>query len=171
MQNKMINVDDIKLAKIKYYDSELNGVELSDISAYVVLIKCNGKYINVFDPELRDVPVLRRTVYVNVTKDGDDYGTKLVYVCGELKSGMCYIIEDKNMREVFKKDNVNISDIEKYIINSIHFFVDRENIVLNSHISYRVRKNVKLTLLRDHESKEKLNKYFSERNIGIQYFK
>lgn len=167
----MINVDRIRIAKVRYYDNKRKGVEVTSLDANAILIKIDGEYKNIFDEKMMELPVFSRTLYSNTTENGDDFGTKLIHLSGELKTGLCYILDKGNMLKEFGKPEVSISDIENYIINSKDFYIDRESIIKNKDISRKMKRYYRKLLVDDRIAKDQFNKYFAERIEGYQYKK
>ena len=128
METKIINTEDLRLARIKYYDVAHNGAELSDIEAYAFLKKTGDRYVNVFDI-LKDLPVLDRSIYPNVMRNGEEFGNRLIHVCGELKDGPCYVIEPFSMREVIGFDYISEEELKEFVLRSDKFFVDRIKLI------------------------------------------
>lgn len=128
METKIINTEDLKLARIKYYDTEHNGAELSDIEAYAFLRRVGDRYVNVFDI-LKDLPVLDRSIYPNERSNGEEFGNRLIHVCGELKDGPCYVIEPFSMRETIGFDYISEAELKEFVLRSDKFFVDRINLI------------------------------------------
>lgn len=171
MIDKEINIDKLKLAKLKYFDKKRMGVEVSEINAYAFLVNIDGKYVNVFDESLSDIPVFDRTFYSNTTSSGIDFGTKLIYLSGKLETGPCYIVEQNDMKQKFGSSVVSLSDIERYILDSNDYFIDRESILSNPNMSRKEKRKYKLKRFFDQKEKEKLDEFFSERDCGFQYIK
>ena len=171
MLDKEINTEKLKLAKLKYFDKMRMGVEVSEINAYAFLINIGGRYVNIFDESLSDIPVFDRTYYSNTTISGIDFGTKLIYLSGKLETGPCYIVEQTDMRQKFGSSTVSLSDIEQYILDSNDYFIDREYILNNSNMSRREKKKYKVKRFFDQKEKEQLDAFFSERDCGFQYIK
>lgn len=171
MLDKEIDTDKLKLAKLKYFDKKRMGVEVSEINAYAFLVNIDGKYVNVFDESLSDIPVFDRTFYSNTTSSGIDFGTKLIYLSGKLETGPCYIVEQNDMKQKFGSSVVSLSDIERYILDSNDYFIDRESILSNPNMSRKEKRKYKLKRFFDQKEKEKLDEFFSERDCGFQYIK
>lgn len=171
MLDKEIDTDKLKLAKLKYFDKKRMGVEVSEINAYAFLVNIDGKYVNVFDESLSDIPVFDRTFYSNTTSSGIDFGTKLIYLSGKLETGPCYIVEQNDMKQKLGSSVVSLSDIERYILDSNDYFIDRESILSNPNMSRKEKRKYKLKRFFDQKEKEKLDEFFSERDCGFQYIK
>ena len=172
MENRVIKTEDLKLARVKYFDTEHNGAELTDIEAYVFLQKVGDEYANVF--ELSDpTPVLDRVPYSNYTKDEEPFGTRLVLVNGELSDGACYVIEPVKVDDMLeskkadKPEEVSLEDLTQYVIASDMFFVDRINLIM----SQNKPKLHKAVLKRDRKRMDELQQYLSGHGKGYQYVK
>lgn len=124
MRNFKVDTSRIKLAQLRYYKVG-KGAEISNNYVYTILAEFNGTYINPLNP-FDELPVYDRAPYSNVTPDGKyEYGTKVFLVNGEEKDGLCYVLEKENVASSFKKSEVDIKDIENYVLNSKLFFIDR----------------------------------------------
>ena len=136
-----IETKKLKLAQVRYYDEEHNGVEVPSLKAYVFLLKSGESYINILNPG-EDLPVYERVPYTNTTLDGDDYGTKIVLAYGECESGPCYVVENIGMDHIFEVDSISLRQLKEYVMKSNLFFMDRLEImkhrnVLPIHSKYR----------------------------------
>ena len=174
MEKRVINTKDLKLARVKYFDTEHNGAELTDIEAYVFLQKVGDEYANVF--ELSDsTPVLDRVPYSNYTKDGEPFGTRLVHVNGELTDGACYVIEPVNVSEMLRRreyseserKDISLDELTQYVMSSDMFFVDRINLIM-SQGRPKLHKGV---LKRDRANMDRLQQYLLSHEKGYQYVK
>ena len=171
MENRLMDTNKIRLARVKYYDVEKNGAELSEHEAYAFLFQVNEhKYINPFDP-FEELPVLDRTFYANVASNGEEFGTKLIHVCGELENGPCYVLERLSVKDLFKKDGISLFDLKKYILHSKKFFVDRRHIIESLDEPIIKKSRFLPTILSDEASMDKLKRFFSNHEVGKQYIK
>lgn len=130
MKHTKISADKVRIGQIRYFDVERNASEIPEEKAYAFLVNVNGVYINPFNP-LEEVPVYDRVNYTNTLSNGESFGTKIKLVNGEVREGMCYILEKMNGRDIFNKDMVTINDMKDYMLKSSDFFVDRMNAVNN----------------------------------------
>ena len=121
---QLLKLKNLKLARVRYFDAEHNGAEVTSLDAYAFLYEREGEYVNVFNPE-RELPVYGRVPYTNTTLDGEDYGTKIVLKSGEVETGPCYIIDEENCDRFFGKDQMKFIDLKQYVIRSEKFFIDR----------------------------------------------
>ena len=171
MENRLIDANKIRLARVRYYDVKNNGAELSSQEAYAFLLQVDEKkYINPFDVT-EDLPVLDRTFYANVMPNGEEYGTKLFHVCGELVDGPCYVLERQSAKDLFKKENISLHEIKRYILYSNKFFVDRRRIISELEESFFKKSRFLPTIMSDSANMEKLKKFFAEHESGKQYIK
>ena len=134
-RNEKVNLSNLKLAVLKYFSDEHNGVELTEPLSYVVLRKGkNQKYTNIFEifDIYDDIPVFERVPYSNTTYDGEDFGSKLRIVQGEeyLSSGPCYILLQEDLSSYFGKDSINMLELEEFMVNSKYYFKDRKELIL-----------------------------------------
>ena len=119
-----IKLKRLKLARVKYFDKEHNGAEVNDIDAYAFLYEKDGEYVNLFNPA-REYPVYGRVPYTNTTRDGEDFGSKIVLRSGEVESGPCYIIDMEDCSKFFGKDKMSLDSLKQYMMMSSSFFIDR----------------------------------------------
>ena len=132
MISKTMKSENVRLARVRYYDVERNGLEVDDINAYAFLLKTGTSYINIFDMT-SNYPVFDRVPYSNTTKNGEDYGTKVIQISGDPdKSGLCYVLEATTGKSLFNLDEVTDELLKIYMIHSNKFFVDRMNILQES---------------------------------------
>ena len=127
--NKRLDTNKIRIAQVRYYDTRMNGAELSSIVAYAFLYQVGeDQYINLIDPT-KDYAVFDRTPYSNVLKSGLEYGTRIVHKCGKIEDGICYVMDEARGKEIFGTDSIDKDRIESYIMNSDYFFLDRPDIM------------------------------------------
>ena len=123
MNEKMIDSKNIRLGRLTYFDTVHNGSAVPPVGAYVFMVK-DGLYYNPFDLTM-DLPVYDRTPYTNTTKNGEDFGTKIVNVQGEVTDGLCVVLEKIDVGEYFGKEQMNLNMLKECILNSDSFFIDR----------------------------------------------
>ena len=164
-----IKTSKLRLAQIRYFDSEHNGCEIPDMEAYALLANINDTYVNVLNP-LEELPIYVRVPYSNTTIDGEDYGTKIMLLAGEVKDGACYVMEDKDISNLFGADDVNLVDIEKYVIQSNLLFPDRIHLLEEKVIPHSKKMFYYRLLMNDLDKMEKFDKYI-ERDKGYSYRK
>lgn len=164
-KKERFNVKDLRLAAIKYFDEEANGIELTDALGYVILENTRENlYINVFN--ISDfTPVFERLPYANTTRDGEDYGSKMRLVINEAKSGPCYVLTKIDLSDFFDKEIVFREDLEDYVLNSKYYFRDRKEIAI-SNLKKQPVKMMKI-LLADSRSEEKFCRFFEERDFIV----
>lgn len=167
MENRMLKTSNLKLARLKYFDTKHNGVELNPFEVFAFLEKIGeDTYVNVFRPE-ETLPVYDRAPYSNVTKSGLEYGTKIFLVTGESKDGPCYVIESRNVPELLSKDLISMNDLKDFVISSPAFFMDRDYLIRRE----RGKKLVSLMplLMRDLKRKDAFNQYLDSHEKPKQY--
>ncbi len=168
MEKRTIKTADLRLARVKYFDLEHNGAELTELEAYAFIQKIGSEYINVFDAT-EDLPVLERSIYPNVMPNGEEFGTKLIHAYGTLTDGPCYVVEPYSIRNITEKDKIDTDSLKEYIFNSDKFFVDRMQLI-------EQEKGIrKLKLLRKyHEDMDKMTEfkeYIASHEKGKAYTK
>lgn len=169
-----VNTNKIKLAEVKFFDKEHSGVEFGSPLSYVMLYEVddeytsvfNGKkYINLFGPDDIDLVFERSRFYSCYNSDGVDYGTKLNFVTGQLKTGPCCVLTGLDFSEVFNSDSVDYESLQSYVLKSDKYFMDRVNIAKERLIAFRNPVRMLRIIDRDKVEAEKMNKYFAERGI------
>ena len=168
MEPGKMKTADLRLAKVRYFDTKHNGAELSTIEAYAFLRKAGDHYFNVFDV-LEDLPVLDRAPYANTTMSGVDYGNKLFHVQGELVDGPCYVIEPFPVRDILRKERVSEPELREYVLRSKNFFVDRLKMLEDE--PGRVKLSMLKTILADKKQMERLKAFFASHENGKPYVK
>ena len=168
MINKMIKADQLKLAKVKYYDAEANGIEVNGLDAYAFLMKAGKDYVNVFDLT-SNLPIFERVPYSNTTKDGVNYGTKVIQISGEAdKSGLCYVLETSTAKDLFEVEELDEEALKRYIVSSKKFFIDRKSIIQDNP-SLIARMKALPILLSDEKKHDKLRKFVDSHETGKRY--
>ena len=120
-----INTRDLKLAEVRYYDAEHNGLELTRPLAYVVLLNRGDTYVSLLNPG-EIAPIYERVPRtVNVTSTGDYFGTKVRQLSGDSDSGEVWLLTDYDFVTKISKEKVDINDVEDYVLDSNLFFKDR----------------------------------------------
>lgn len=133
METRIVSIDRIKRAEIRYYESDKNGVAIPDMKAYSILLDVNGTYINIVDP-FKEINVYGRLPYTNSTISGEDHGNKIISLSGNEEEGFCYVFEPKLPSELTDlviegTDLINIDDIYRYMANSDDFYYDRVDLL------------------------------------------
>ena len=124
MENRTLNTENLRLARIKYFDTKHNGAEICDEEAYAFLFAFGGNYLNVFNPA-DNLPIYDRAPYANVAKNGMNYGNKLFHISGDVKDGPCYVIEPYSVKSLVGKDTITMEELREYVLASKKYFVDR----------------------------------------------
>ena len=169
MKSTNVNTSKLRLAQVRYFDEEKNGTEIPRIKAYAFLQEVNGVYVNLLDPT-EELPVYERTPYTNTTLDGEDFGTKIILAQGEEKEGPCFVLEKVNVRELFGRDIVTIEDVEKYVLKSEMFFVDRMSLIKEKK-GFIIHLGSRLKVMEDSKKFDEMNAFFAGHKKGIQYHK
>ena len=143
MENRILKLENLKLARVKYFDEEHNGVEVTRHDAYAFLYDVDGEYINVLNPE-RELPVYGRVPYTNTTLDGEDFGSKIVLRSGEALSGPCYVIDYEHGDRFFERDNMTVGQLKQFVLKSSRFFIDRVKLIKEGSRKDRVKYSRKL---------------------------
>ena len=168
MENRGLNTKTLRLARVKYYDTKHDGAEVNDIDAYAFLEKVGDEYVNLFDPT-DGLAVFERSIYPNVTRDGEEYGNKIIHVCGNITDGACYVMDRVSVPELFGKDEVSLSELKSYILNSKLFFVDRISIIKGQKRAYRLL--FYPTLLADQKQMAEFQQFIASHEGAKQYVK
>jgi len=160
-----INTKDLRIAQVRYFDTMHNGVEVPLMEAYAFLLKTENCYVNILDPE-KDYPVYDRVPYSNTTRDGIDFGTKIILVSGECEDGLCYVIEKVSVKDILKVEEVTRKELEIMAEKSKLFFIDL----------FDIHKAQKKTIFngqfREEQKKMKeFQKYLDFCEKGLQYHK
>lgn len=154
---KKINVENIKIAEIREFDTKHNGVAV-DFYSYLILIEKDGVYFNPFSEE-DNYAVYRRLPYANSTFSGEEYGNKIELIQGEEKDGPCIVLTNIQLPSI---KELSLRQLENMIINSTKYYKDRENIVKDRFISHPVKRNKYIK--KDRENKEKLERLLNKYN-------
>ena len=168
MENKIIKTKDLKLARVKYFDSEHNGVELTPIEAYAFIQWSDEdqRFVNLFDDE-ENLPVYARSLYPNVAPNGEEYGNRLINVYGPVENGPCFVIEPVDVSKLLDMKAITWEGLKEYVLHSDKFFVDRIPLIENEKPSRRIRFMKKL--ISDHKHMAELRAYMSSRRPGKQF--
>lgn len=168
-----IDTKKLNLAKLNYFD-KVHGVEVSDIQAYAFLVELNGDYVNFFNPFGDEkLQVFKRTIYPNVTRDGEEYGNKLEKVSsGDTFDGPCYIIEKIDVTEMLGTDEISDEELGEYVCKSSKFFIDRIELLKKRKAnSVRQRIFTKKKIEEDLQEMEKIDEYFDSHKKNKKYIK
>lgn len=169
-----IDTKKLKLAELQYFDEEKNGAEVSDIQAYAFLVKLNGDYVNFFNPFGDEkLQVFKRTIYPNVTRDGEEYGTKIKKVSsGDVFDGPCYIIEKIDVTKMLGTDEISDEELGEYVCKSSKFFIDRIELLKKrkaNSVRQRIFTNKKIE--EDLQKMEKINEFFDSHKKNQKIYK
>ncbi len=161
MKKIMIDTKRIKLAKVTYFDTRYNGSAVPSVDAYAFLVNVNGTYVNPFNVA-EELPVYDRVPYSNTTRDGDDFGTKIVLANGEVKDGPCYVIEKVNVEDYYDKKQMSLSMLEDCMLRSNNFFIDRMGILERNPVGARVKGYSKRKLMEDKRKLKEFQEFMTE---------
>lgn len=163
MKSDVIKTSRLRKARIKYFESDKNGCEVFCPEAYALLLKVGDAYINVVNP-YEECNVYDRVPYSNSTKSGEDYGTKLLLVCGREEDGLCYVLEPK-LGAFEDKSYIRFCDIENEIAYNLSvFYFDRWDLFKDSNRGYFdqfIQKG--LAFKKDAEKREEFLNYISSK--------
>lgn len=160
-----ISTKKLKLAKLKYFDEERNGAEVSDINAYAFLANVDGKYVNFFEPfSEEELLVFKRSIYPNVTMDGEYYGNKLIQVSGDARDGKCFIIENVDVSKLLGKSIISDEELSDYVCSSSMFFIDRAELLKRKKNRTLIRKSfINKRIAEDLQLMDEVDEYFDSR--------
>lgn len=167
MKHTKISADKVRIGQVRYFDTEVNASEIPEEKAYAFLVDVNGTYINPFNP-LEEVPVYDRVNYTNTLSNGETYGTKIVLVNGEVKDGMCYILEKMDGRDIFDKEMVTLNDLKDYMLKSTDFFVDRMEAVNDGRLKPKELAYRYTQMQDDYIKKMKLDMYLNREDEKVK---
>ena len=171
--SKLYDTNSMRLAELKYYSKEDNGVEVSLPLSLGVFMLLGGQWFNIFDIS-DDSVIFERVKYCgNVTSDGFEYGSKLKAVSDEEKnvSGPCWILNDEPFSRNIGKVMVTGEEIEDYILSSNDYFKDRSEIARQRLHSWSEPARMINIIRRDKKAKVEMNDFFAERGHAIQKVK
>ena len=164
----IISTKKLKLAQIRYFETERNASEIMEDPVYAFLYDIDGTFVNVLDCT-REYPVFDKSIYTNYNSLGEAFGNKLVLVNGELKDGLCYIVERKDCSKLFSKDSISIDELLSYVVNSEDFFIDR--IPFLEKASGLSKLSVKRKLKEDYQKLDVFYDYLNSKSGAKQYKK
>ena len=161
-----INTKDLKLAEVRYFNVERNGLELTPPLSHVVLLNRGDTYINLLNcGELQ--PIYKRDKYkTNIYSDEEYIGTKIDLVCGNVQDGEAWLLNDTDFVQYFGCEEVEMTDIEHYVLQSNLFFKDRIELattVMHRHgLPFLSIKNI---VKKDEKCHEEMRRFFAEREL------
>lgn len=161
-----INTKDLRLAEVRYFDVENNGLEYTPPLSYVVLLNRGDTYINLLN--CGDfAPIYSRNDHESniYNRDTEEYiGTKVELVCGEVQEGEAWLLNDTDFVQHFGCEEVEMADVEHYVLQSNLFFKDRIELattVMNRHgLPFLSIKNI---VKKDEKCHEEMRRFFAER--------
>lgn len=171
----MINVKDLKVADVRYFDKEHNGLEYAEPVSRVVLLNRGDTYINLLCPG--EIASLYRRIpnTTNPLSTEDYFGTKIEHVCGEEETGEAWLLTDVDFKSIFHRDEVTIEDVEDYVLRSCYYYHNRAELIerrLNrSKLSTRDIMLLIDTKVKDKEGKAKMDEFFAARGVQKVYSK
>ncbi len=165
-----MKTENLKLAQIRYFETKRNATEIPMNPAYVILFHQEGEYMNVFCPG-EELPVYERAPYGNCTLNGDNYGNLLYLASGEVQEGPCFVVEPFRMKDILRKEEVSMSELEDFVMTSDYFFVDRISLLEKKEGSFLSRMKNRKKIQEDQTKKEQLDSYFASFGTGLMYRK
>ena len=161
----IIKTENLKLAEVRYFDVERNGLEFTPPLSHVVLLNRGDTYVSLLN--CGDfAPIYKRNksksnVY---SDDGEYFGTKIELVYGNLKDGEAWLLTDTDFTKVFGSEEVDMDTVEQYVLASDLFFKDRLELVESNAARhglpfFTIRSIVK----KDEKSIQEMQDFFSER--------
>ena len=159
-----IKTKDLKLAEVRYFDKENNGLELTPPLSYVVLLNRGDTYISLLNPG-EFYPVYKRVKHKSNVYSEDEYiGTKVELMCGEVCNGEAWLLNDVDFNKHFGCEEVDMDTVYDYVITSSLFFKDRLELAKN----YANRHGLPFFTIRnivkkDQKSIDDMNAFFAER--------
>ena len=150
----MIKVKDIKVADVRYFDGEHNGLEFTEPLSRVVLLNRGDTYINLLNPG-EFAPIYKRIPNTTNAYSTEDYfGTKIEHVSGMERTGEAWLLTDGDFRCIFSGDEVTIKEIEDYVLRSSYYFHNRAELI-DRRLGQRKANNREIMLMVDTKVKMK----------------
>lgn len=171
----MIKVKDLTVADVRYFDKEHNGLEYAEPVSRVVLLNRGDTYINLLNPG-EIAPIYRRIPNTTNAYSTEDYfGTKIAHVCGEEATGEAWLLADVDFSRIFHEDEVDIRDVEDYVLRSGFYFHNRAELIdrrLNQEkLGTRDIMLMVDTKVKDEKKKAEMDSFFAERGVQKVYSK
>ena len=166
---------DIKIAELKFFDKD-HGIEVSGVQSYGLIAKIGrNSYLNILNP-YDDYPIFERVPYSNCSRDGLEYGTKVISVGdAELESGPCWIIGGECLFDEIGKETIKGGDIEDFVLKSPLYYKDRLPLVkreMKRHIPFGKKfTDLYCLLCEDQVSKRQMDEFFyarCERKVNVK---
>lgn len=165
-KNQKISTENLRPVGLRYFSEKENGMEVSKNLGYAFLVKVDENlYINPFEP-LETYPLFDRLPYTNVTSYGEEFGSKIELVCGEEKTGPCYITLAEDSTKIFKKDSITVGELEDFILRSRYYFMDRREIALSRFMEHPIR--MQKIMRNDETAYAEMVDFFEKRSVQIQ---
>ena len=127
MNRSNYKTEQLELAEIRNFNAKRKSSVIPGRRAYTILGKFDDHYYNILNPSL-EYPVYGRLPYSNTTSDGEDFGTMISLVEGEIQDGPCYIL-DISMKKVLQKEYVSFEQLQEFVLDSWKFFPDRISMI------------------------------------------
>lgn len=172
---RMIKVKNIKVADVRYFDGEHNGLEFTEPLSRVVLLNRGDTYINLLNPG-EIAPIYRRIPNTTNAYSTEDYfGTKIEHVCGEEKTGEAWLLADIDFSRIFCSEFVDIKDVEDYVLRTCDYYHNRADLIetrlQREGLSPRDIMLLVDTKVKDKEKKAAMDQFFAERGVHKVYTK
>lgn len=170
-KEKVWDLSKVKIADLRFFDKEHNGIELSEPLSKGILIGPleDGRYYNPFCLD-DNYPIFGRDFISNVSLNGESYGTKVYHVSNELATGPCWVLTNIDLKDEIDNACVSFSDIEAYVINSSYYFKDRAPLIKGRTKGRKGRKLLR-QYLSDMENEKVMDEFFAVRECGVQKIK
>lgn len=171
--NREICVDNLKLAELKYFDKEHNGIELTEPLSYIVLFNNGDDYVNLLSPDESYPVFIRKPHYTNYYGDGGEtYGTKVKLLTNEEEcvTGPCWLLCNNDLKMVLG-DVTTLKDVQNYVLRSHYYFKDRLSLVTAKMRRFQDMRKMREILVTDLKKRDALYTFFEERQKGKSYIK
>ena len=160
----------IKMVDLRYY-VDGRGIELGDTLSKGVLVDFgNGRYVNPFCIS-DSYPIFKRDFSSNTTVDGHSFGTRVCHVSNKLVTGPCWILDNKDFSLIIGKSEISLEDLENYILTSNEFYKDRIRIAEKRLFKSKKKHKMMRMIAHDEELLAEMERFFVEREHGIQKVK
>lgn len=171
----MIRVKDLKVADVRFFDKEHNGMEYTQPLSKVVLLNRGDTYINLLNPG-EIAPIYRRVENTTNAYSTEDYfGTKIEHVCGEEVTGEAWLLTDADFRAIFHTDYVDLKVVEDYVLRSCDYYHNRSELIegrlKRGGLNTREIMLMVNTKVEDEKRRAEMDAFFSERGVKKVYTK